>query len=72
MMHPVRVASDIRMMRRMQRKAQRRGVMPPPSARRADAFSMVGKPLITSFMSGMPPHIALVIAGHQDINTTMG
>jgi integrase len=23
-------------------------------------------------MSGLPPHIAQVICGHQDINTTMG
>ena len=23
-------------------------------------------------MSGLPPHIAQVIAGHKDINTTMG
>jgi hypothetical protein len=33
---------------------------------------MVGKPLITSFMHGMPPHIAQLVAGHADINTTMG
>jgi hypothetical protein len=33
---------------------------------------MVGKPLITSFMHGMPPHIAQLVAGHRDINTTMG
>src|SRR5690348_4716908 len=33
---------------------------------------MVGKPLITSFMSGLPPHIAQIIAGHQDLNVTMG
>ena len=33
---------------------------------------MVGKPLITSFMSGMPPHIGQLIAGHRDINVTMG
>jgi len=33
---------------------------------------MVGKPLITSFMSGLPPHIAQVIAGHRDINVTLG
>jgi hypothetical protein len=33
---------------------------------------MVGKPLITSFMNGMPPHIAQLILGHKDINTTMG
>jgi hypothetical protein len=33
---------------------------------------MVGKPLITSFINGLPPHIAQVICGHRDISTTMG
>ena len=33
---------------------------------------MVGKPLITSFMNGLPPHIAQIIAGHRDINITLG
>ncbi len=33
---------------------------------------MAGKPLTTSFMHGMPPHIAQLVAGHHDINTTMG
>ena len=33
---------------------------------------MVGKPLITSLMNGMPPHIAQLVAGHADINVTMG
>ena len=33
---------------------------------------MVGKPLITSFMHGMPPHIAQLVAGHRDINVTLG
>ena len=33
---------------------------------------MVGKPLITSFMSGLPPHIAQVICGHKTIGTTIG
>jgi hypothetical protein len=28
--------------------------------------------LSTSFMSGLPPHIAQIIAGHQDINITLG
>jgi hypothetical protein len=28
--------------------------------------------LSTSFMHGMPPHIAQLVAGHRDINTTMG
>lgn len=42
------------------------------SVPRAKVFSMAGKPLITSFMHGMPPHIAQLVAGHRDINTTMG
>jgi len=46
--------------------------MPPPPYSAIDLFSMVGKPLITSFMSGLPPHIAQVIAGHRDINVTLG
>ena len=33
---------------------------------------MPGKPLTTSFMNGLPPHIAQVICGHRDISTTMG
>ena len=33
---------------------------------------MVGKPLSTSFLNGMPPHIAQLVCGHHDINTTMG
>ena|SRR6266566_3246634 len=46
--------------------------MPPPPARRAQVLGMVGKPLTTSLMNGMPPHIAQLLAGHRDINTTMG
>ena len=37
-----------RMMRQMQRKAQRRGGMPLPPARQAQVFGRVGKPLPTS------------------------
>jgi len=33
---------------------------------------VVGTLLSTSFMNGMPPHIAQLILGHRDINTTMG
>ena len=43
LLHPVTC-----MMRQMQRKAQRRGGMPLPSARQAQVFSRVGKPLPTS------------------------
>jgi hypothetical protein len=37
------------MLQQEQRKTQRRGQMPPPVGRHADPFSMVGKPLPTSF-----------------------
>ncbi len=33
---------------------------------------MAGTLLSTSLMNGMPPHIAQLLAGHRDINTTMG
>ncbi len=33
---------------------------------------MVGKPLTTSFMNGLPPHICQLIMGHASINTTIG
>jgi hypothetical protein len=69
---PTLVASDASMMRQSNAKAQRRGQMPPPASRDADPFSRVGKPLPASFMNGMPPHIAQLVAGHADINTTMG
>src|SRR5271169_4879014 len=35
-------------------------------------FSMVRTLLSTSLMNGMPPHIAQLVAGHADINVTMG
>jgi hypothetical protein len=31
---------------------------------------MAGKPLTTSFLASLPPHIAQVITGHRDINVT--
>ena len=46
--------------------------MPQPSVRRAGLLSMVGTLLSTSFMNGLPPHIAQIIAGHRDINVTLG
>src|ERR1039457_4592387 len=45
---------------------------PPLAAPRLQVFDTVGKPLTTSFLHGMPPHIAQLVAGHRDINTTMG
>ena len=46
--------------------------MPPAARLHFGVFSMVGKPLITSFMHGMPPHIAQLVAGHRDIGVTLG
>src|SRR5260370_15847211 len=42
----------------------RRGQEPRRPSLQADPFSMVGTLLSTSFMSGLPPHIAQVICGH--------
>ncbi len=50
MKHPIRLRWITACCRRHNLKAQRRGQMPPPAVRRADAFSMVGKPLITSLL----------------------
>ncbi len=46
--------------------------MPAAVRSLADLFSGVTTMLSTSFMHGMPPHIAQLVAGHRDINTTMG
>jgi hypothetical protein len=46
--------------------------MPQAGSRHADPFGRVAKLLSTSFLNGMPPHIAQLILGHADINTTMG
>ena len=48
MLQPLLLHPATRMMRQMQRKAQRRGGMPLPPARRAQVFGRVGKPLPTS------------------------
>ena len=60
------------MMRRAQPKSAATREMPQPSVRRADLFSVVGILPSTSFLNGLPPHIAQVIAGHRDINVTLG
>jgi len=48
MLQPLLLHPATRMMRQMQRKAQRRGEMPLPAGRHTDPFSRVGKPLPTS------------------------
>ena len=48
MLQPLLLHPATRMMRQMQRKAQRRGGTPLPPARRAQVFVRVGKPLPTS------------------------
>src|ERR1039457_3034971 len=44
---------------------------PHLAAPRLQVFDTVGKPLTTS-LNGLPPHIAQIIAGHRDINVTLG
>src|SRR5260370_5293969 len=50
----------------MKRNGQnhRRGQEARRPSLQGDPFSMVGTLLSTSFMSGLPPHIAQVICGH--------
>jgi integrase/recombinase XerD len=45
--------------------------MPPPVGRHADPFSMVGKPLPTSFDAGVPQRDVQEAASHADPRTTM-
>jgi hypothetical protein len=59
------------MMRQMQRKAQRRGEMPLPSARQAQVFGRVGKPLPTSLDAGVPLREMQEAASHADPRTTI-
>ena len=44
--------------------------MPPPAGRHADLFSMVGKPLPTSFDAGAALRDVQDYAGHKDPRTT--
>jgi hypothetical protein len=60
-----------RMMRQMQRKAQRRGEMPLLPARQAQVFGRVGKPLPTSLDAGVPLRDVQEAASHADPRTTM-
>jgi hypothetical protein len=52
------------MMQQAQPKAQRRGQMPQPSARRADVFDRVGKPLPTSYHARLNKVIQMDRRGH--------
>jgi integrase/recombinase XerD len=45
--------------------------MPPAGGRHADLFSMVGKPLPTSFDAGVPLRDVQEAASHADPRTTM-
>lgn len=44
--------------------------MPPPAGRHADPFSMVGKPLPTSFHQGVALPVVQEMLGHSDIRVT--
>jgi integrase len=70
MLNPLPLHPVTRMMRQMQRKAQRRGRMPLPSARRAQVFSMVGNPLPTRLEGGTPVEQIADILGHQSVRST--
>jgi integrase/recombinase XerD len=71
MLQPLLLHPATRMMRQMQRKAQRRGGMPPSSARQAQVFGRVGKPLPTSLDAGVPLRDVQEAASHADPRTTM-
>jgi integrase len=69
MLQPLLLHPATRMMRQMQRKAQRRGGMPLPPARQAQVFGRVGKPLPTSFQSGTDITVIALWLGHEQIAT---
>jgi len=71
MLQPLLLHPATRMMRQMQRKAQRRGEMPLPPARQADVFGRVGKPLPTSLLAGVPVHVVAARLGHADPSITL-
>ena len=69
-LHPLLLHPATRMMRQMQRKAQRRGRMPLPPAREAQVFDRVDKPLPTSYASSAsrspkPTQATKTAAGEQ-------
>jgi integrase/recombinase XerD len=71
MLQPLLLHPATRMMRQMQRKAQRRGGMPLPPVRQAQVFGRVGKPLPTSFDAGVDLRDVQIAARHADPRTTM-
>jgi hypothetical protein len=73
MLQPLLLHPVTRMMRQMQRKAQRQGGMPLPSARQAQVFSRVGNPLPTSFAPRRDPdaHPPLPRAGQRPDGGTL-
>jgi len=71
MLQPLLLHPVTRMMRQMQRKAQRRGGMPLPSARQAQVFSRVGKPLPTSLDAGVVLRDVQEAASHADPRITI-
>jgi hypothetical protein len=52
------------------RKSQRRGQMPLLARCRADPFSMIGKPLSTSFAAGNDITVIALWVGHEQVTTT--
>ena len=64
------VASDASMMRQEQRKSQRQGQMPLPACRPANPFSIVGKPLPTSFRQGHDLVLVAELMGHKRLDQT--
>jgi len=44
--------------------------MPPPAGRHPDPFSMVGKPLPTSFRDGVPVEVVSALLGHSSVAVT--
>ena len=65
------VALGDRMLRLLQRQDRSdEGRCPVTASCHAGQFSMRATMLSTSFLNGMPPHIAQLILGHHDINTT--
>ena len=70
-LQPLLLHRVTRMMRQMQRKAQRRGGMPPPPARQGQVFGRVGKPLPTSLDAGVPLRDVQEAASRADPRTTI-
>ena len=67
---PLWCRSDASMMRQEQRKSQRQGQMPLPACRPANPFSIVGKPLPTSFRQGHDLVLVAELMGHKRLDQT--